>query len=131
MQQITTTTLKTLRAEIDAALATVGQKHGLVLHARNATFNATTATFKLEVATVTDSGLVVTKEAADFKSHAFLVGLKADQLGAEFHYSGRGWTVSGMKPRSKQSILCRRDDGQTFKMTPEFVKLCLAGFGMK
>ena len=48
MSEISRSLLSTLREEINSALAPVAAKHGITLHAGNASYTSTSFTFKLE-----------------------------------------------------------------------------------
>lgn len=56
MKHFDRTNLKILRAQIDAALASVAKNHGIKINAGNATFSGATATFKLEFAAADSDG---------------------------------------------------------------------------
>jgi hypothetical protein len=109
--------LQALRTDIDAALKAVGDKHGISLKLGRGTFSAETATFKLELGTVSDTGVVVTKEAQDFKTYALMFGLKPEHLGQSFKdFDGHSYKVVGLKVRSpKFPVLVERADGARFK----------------
>lgn len=62
-------TLRILRSEIDAALASVGAKHGIDLKAGNARFTADSATFKLECSLLNSDGKAETKELTALKAY--------------------------------------------------------------
>ncbi len=61
-------TLRALRADIDAALAAVGAKHGISLSAGNARFDANTVTFKLNCVLLNSDGKAETREMLDLKA---------------------------------------------------------------
>lgn len=61
-------TLRALRADIDAALAAVGAKHGISISAGNARFDANIATFKLNCALLNSDGKAETREMLDLKA---------------------------------------------------------------
>lgn len=54
--------LRALRADIDAALAAVGAKHGIGLSAGSASFTGDNATFKLECSLLNGAGVAESKE---------------------------------------------------------------------
>lgn len=73
MNKITNELVTTLRAEINAALEAVAEKHGLEIHAGNATYTSTSVTFKVEVADV----------RANWDASIIGTGLLPDDLGKE------------------------------------------------
>lgn len=62
-------TLRILRVDIDAALASVGAKHGIDLKAGNARFTADSASFKLECSFLNSDGKAETKEMIALKAY--------------------------------------------------------------
>ncbi len=90
-------TLRALRGDINAALAAVGAKHGIDLHAGNARFDANTVTFKLNCALLDSDGKAETKEMLDLKAiHPELVN-KRISIGPKTH-----GTIIGFKVRSQK-----------------------------
>lgn len=59
--------LKALRADIDAALAAVGARHGIALKAGNASFTGDNATFKLECSLLNSAGVAESKTTVALK----------------------------------------------------------------
>lgn len=113
------TLLKTLRIDIDQALIAIGEKHGVALKTGNASFTDENATFKLDVATIGESGIAVTKEAADFKLHSLGFNMKPEDLGTEFTSPyGEKFVLMGCKPRSKKATLVAKkvENGVMYKL---------------
>jgi hypothetical protein len=109
--------LKNLRVDIDAALAAVGEKHGVVLSAGNASFerDGSHGNFKLAVSSISKTGFVETKEAAAFKLNAINFHMKLEDLGEEFSTpAGEKFVLIGVRPRSKTAALLatRTEDGR-------------------
>ena len=109
--------LKELRPEIESALAALATKHGISIKLGNASFLNETATFKLELATISSSGVVASKEARDFTRYAFMYGLKPEHLNQVFtDFDGETYTVRGLMSKSrKYPVLVERQDGTQFK----------------
>lgn len=63
--------LKEMREEIDEALKALGEKHGVELHAGNASFTADGGHFKLEISTITDSGQTMDRYAQEFLRYSY------------------------------------------------------------
>jgi hypothetical protein len=109
-------TCRMLRAEIDAALKQVAEKHGISLRAGNARFGPDNMSMKLEAAIISSDGQVKSPERTDFERHAAMFGFKADDLGATFPFRGTTYEIVGLKVRSrKYPVLGKRADGKTFK----------------
>lgn len=125
---ITKDLLKALRPEIEAALAAVAQKHGIVIRAGNCSFTPESATFKLELATIGTNGNVVTKEATAFKINAGFYGLTPDHLGKKFVSGGSEFTLVGYNSRAhKMPFVVKDERGRGFKMSEAAIK---RGFGV-
>ncbi len=119
---ITRQLLKILREEIDQALKTVGEKHGLEFQAGSASFSGNNFTFKLAGSMIGEDGKAVTKEVETFKAFAKLYGLQPEDLGKEFTRHGRRFTICGLKMSAKKyPIMATRDDGERFKFPAEDV----------
>jgi len=107
--------LKTLRVDIDAALAAVGEQHGVQLHAGNASFerDGSNGSFKLTISTISDSGFVETAEAAAFRSISYQFNMTPEDLGEEFSTpAGDKFVLMGARPRSKKAtLLATKVDG--------------------
>jgi len=103
MEQFTKANLKALSAEINAALAVVGEKNKVALTTGNFSFSGKTFTLKIEGAAISESGEVFSQEAANFKQFASSWGLKPEHLGAEFSDSkGNRYKISGANINASQ-----------------------------
>ena len=113
-------TLRVLRADIEAALASVAAKHNLTVTTGGIRYSPTLATVKVEFAKE-GSGNRVEQE---FKRYAELFDLSPDDLGKKFKFNGAVFTVTGLKPNSpKFPLLATRADGKVFKFpVTTFVK---------
>lgn len=100
MNNLTKESLKTLRADMDAALASVGAKHGVRFRLGSCTFWPTTAKFKLELATVGDNGVVVDKDMETLRRYTDILGLSMKDLEKTFKlWDGRSYKLAGYVPR--------------------------------
>lgn len=95
--QIDKNLLTALRADINAALAAVGEKHNVQLLTGNARYSSDNATFKLEVNTIGDSGEAVSKELAALR--AFYPDIENKQVTLR----GEQFTVVGYKTRARKN----------------------------
>ena len=124
------TNLKTLRAEIDAALAGVLAKHGLTADLGNIRFGATDFRCKLnvEVAGNTGQGPVADTEAAaerKFKANAWKFGLTGDEFGKTFTSRGTRYTIIEINPRAKRGgypVIAKNARGTEYKFSAEHAK---------
>lgn len=125
--QFDVTTAKLLRTPIEDALKDLATKYGISIKVGNGSFTSANLTFKLELATLDNTGTIQSKEVQDFKRYAVMFGLKATDLGREFlDWSGRKFFIVGAAPRSsKYPILVRNAKGQRFKFPAKEVQLGL------
>jgi uncharacterized protein YlxP (DUF503 family) len=110
--------LKTLRSAMESALEQVTKQYGVKFSVGSARFSPETATFKVEVATVSTDGAVNTKKVAEFKRYCNLYDLKEEHLGVYITYNRTQYKISGLSPGSwRFPILADRvSDGKTFKL---------------
>lgn len=106
-----------LRAQLEVYCKEISEQLGMDVKLGNASYNANSITFKLELAEIDDSGEVLSKEVTRFKLQADLYHLKPEDLFKQFHANGRTYTVKGLDTRSyKYPILCYcEEDGKTYK----------------
>lgn len=137
MTTITRDFLRALRADLDAAIKSVGEKHGVSLSMGNASFTDVTAKFSLNVAVVSEGQEGASPEeikaAEDWKRYAAIEGL-GDWVGKTFERRtspGVKWTILGYMPRrTSYPILVKRgDSGKKLLLTIDEVKGAMAGKG--
>lgn len=120
--QFDTTNLKAIRADIDAALAAVAAKHGIKLATGKCTYEPSAATFKVEAATLTETGDAMTKEAVDFVRYAPLWNLSPGMLFATFTSRGESYKIIGAMPRRKAQILTRNlATGKLYTFSKDYI----------
>jgi hypothetical protein len=115
-------TLRALRVDLDAAMATIASKYGIQLNAGNISFTSDTATIKV-AAGIIKNGTVVTAEAKSFDQYKGLVGLGAFNVGDSINIQGKQYTITGYKPRSSKAPVCISRDGRGFKVSVDMVKM--------
>ncbi len=121
--------LKLARPRIDEALADLGKELGVKFHTGNASFdaNGTHATFKLDVATLSEHGIAADPEAEAFKSYAALIGMSPDDLGKQIVLRDRVFIIAGYLVKGrKNNILIKDEGGRRFKIADEDVKRALS-----
>ena len=120
--------LRSLRSEIDAALAPLAGRHGLAsLRAGNASFDpvAGTFTFKLEGAAEGAIG----KEAALYQSPDARF-LNLPPLGTTFTSGGKTYRTAGLKANGRRVVCQHTADGKPFLFWVEdVVRLCKVSDG--
>ncbi len=119
-------TVRLIREELAKKLDELEAKFQMQCTVGSASFSESNVTFKVEFATITKDGTVLSREAESFKSHAIFFGLKATDLGRTFRMMGHDYVIAGMMPKSRQyPIIGERKDGKRFKFDVETVKRTL------
>jgi len=121
ISQFSPSTLKALRIEMDEAFAIINKKYGIKLTTGNASYTAETATFKVEAATISDSGTVITKEAQAFEQYKESYKLAEFSVGQTIKLQGKDYTIMGLKPRTKAPVILGRL-GKSYKVTVDMFK---------
>ena len=105
--------VKTLRADIDKALAAIEKKHGVEFNLGTIRFSDTDFRGTLKcVSADKDAGRKM------FERDAFRIGLKRDAYGKTFTHVGRDYRVVGVNTRAKKYPVNVEDvaSGGTYKM---------------
>lgn len=115
--------IRQINSELEAALKQVAEKYGLEVKLGNTRFTSDNFTTKVQVATVGEGGITMSKEATDFNRYKTILGINME-LGQEFQRSGKTYTIVGLKPRSKKyPILAKCSDGKTYKLPVDLVNM--------
>ena len=126
MAKVTSFNRKNIRQinnELEAALKQVAEKYGLEVKLGNTRFTGDNFSTKVQVATVGQDGIAMSKEATDFNRWKTALGINMD-LGQEFQRNGKTYTIVGLKPRSKKyPILAKCSDGKTYKLPVDLVNI--------
>ena len=128
--QLDRTTVAFLLSEVDAAIAKVGEKHGL--HIRRdgrASFTADYAATKIKIALIDNESGGALTDRKQFETFApALYGIPADKFGAEILVNGTAYTLTGFNPNAtKMPFLAKRvSDKKTFKLPGAAVKRALS-----
>lgn len=115
MKTIDRAAIRILNDEILAAAQAIAAKHGLEVKPGRAKYGMTNGSCTVEFATVSEDGVVQTKEADAYAQLCELFGLKFEWLNTEVMISGRPMTIVGLKSRSsKRPILVKDAQGKMF-----------------
>lgn len=120
MTKLTTTLLRDIRTDIDAALKAVGEKYGVTLTTGKCTYADEHAKFQVNLATIGGDGNARTKQSDDYLRFASLRGWNPDLLFQQIKWGDRTMTVIGAYPRRKSPILVRAQDGAQY-LLPDYV----------
>jgi len=121
-------TCKLIRDALECVLASMEKEMGLRAKVGNARFMPTTVTFKIELSTTSEEGIIQDAAAADFRQWSTLWGMEPTDLGRTFRSligdRSYEYKIVGAKPRShKYPILAKQmPDGKTFKFSTSRVK---------
>ena len=124
MKEFNKVNLKLLRKDIDAVLKVVADKHSIQLTAGNASFQERTATMKLEMAIIDESGKAISKYAEEFKALAEMYEMKPEDLGKTLTVQGRVFKITGLnrKNHAYPILVDEISNGKSFKLAVEQVK---------
>ena len=122
------TNLRLLRDDVESALNAVGKKYGIDLRLGTGRFSSENVTFRLEGSVIRAEG-VVTREAAEFRQYADLLGLEASDLGKTFTQGGRRFEITGAKLSSRKYPILARNvlNGKVYKFRVADVREALGG----
>lgn len=118
--------LRAIRADLEAALAAVGTKHGVAFSIGTMRFSPTTFKCELAAATVSAAGDdtpcgVAHKWTIDWNRSAVMFGLPRDALGKTIDYFGRKLVIAGLAPRKSKPVVLK-DGGRFLVVNADFVK---------
>ena len=121
---ITPELLRQMRADIDASMASIGEKYGVKLTCGNASFTATNATYKLAVSVISDGGEVVDKERVALERNLAFLGLSPEHMLKEFKIGSKTFVLHGLRSsaRTKPLLIKSIDDGKTYVATTDAVR---------
>lgn len=94
--------VRQINSEIESALKAVAEKYGVAIKVGNSRFSNNNCTTKIEIATVAESGEVLTKEAVDFNRYASSMFQITKKLGDTFEFRYDTYEIVGLKPRSSK-----------------------------
>lgn len=115
-------TIKQIRKDIDAALESVEEKHGITLELGNIRYSDFQFTTKLKATVVGDAG---DEDLAKFKAALAKNPLQFEEIaeedfGEEFEFHGETFKLVGLNPRAKKFPLIgekiSRSDNRRYKM---------------
>lgn len=120
--------MKLLRNELDALLKTFGEKHGITADLGKGRYAGPYGSFELKLAVKGADGTAKTKEMTALEQLHKCYGLTAEDIKKPFKgMNGHTYTLVGLVPRSPKFPFLGRceEDGVTYKLTEQFVKICM------
>ena len=116
IKQLDKPTVQYLRKRLQAAIAPLAKELGVVMDLGHCTVQTNNCRFQLKVAVLDAGGKPVTEDAEAFKRNAKLFDFEPDDLGKEFAFHGRAYTICGLRPKSrKYPVIARDGNGKDYK----------------
>ena len=118
-------TCKTIGMAMEQALQKVGEEFGVSIKRKSGSFTHTNFTIKIEASVVGQNGVVLSREANNFKSYCGMYNLKPSDLGRTFTSDdGTTYKVTGLSTRSdKYPILAESlKNGRVYKLPERMVQ---------
>ena len=113
------------------AVKKIEGEYGVKFERKGGSFSDTNYTMKIEASVVSKDGIVLSKEAGEFKRYCSMYNLEAEDLGKTFTDStGTEWKIKGLSSRSnKYPIIAEKiGTGKDFKLGERMVQ---KGLGRK
>jgi len=102
-------TCREVEDAIRSALEGVAERYGVGVKVSGGRYSPTTFSPKVEFAVIGADGLAEGSEVKAFRLYAGSYGLKPEDLGRTFSYSGRSFTICGLNPRAPSKPIMARD----------------------
>ncbi|WP_166256336.1 hypothetical protein [Marinobacter salicampi] len=111
------TLTKTIRPALDAKLAELSEELGIQITSGRGTYGDTTGSFKVELATITEDGQVMTPEREAFLRFHELYDLPKEALDAVVEIGGHKVKIAGIKTKAhKNNVVLDSTDGSDRQM---------------
>lgn len=111
-----------IRSELDTELASIGERLGVSLRVGGCRYSNDSATFKLEVELLSETGRPISKEETYLNQNHEFLGIPKDWLGAKLKdpMTGKLYYLRGYKPRApKRPFIIETVDGFNQFITTE------------
>ena len=123
-------TVKMILEDAREALASVADKHGVVLERKHCTYSSTEipVAFKFVVPERTEDGEAIDPKETEFRKCARRFGLEPDDYGKMFRTFNGVYRVCGIKPKARKYPVLGRDinTGKSYTFPADSVKRGLA-----
>jgi len=113
--------LKSLRQDMNAALAKLEKQYGIQINVGNASYSDNEVTFKTKCNTVSKEGTAITKEAQNWPLYAELNGVSQFSIGDRIALQGKIFSIEGWNTRAKKAPVMIKEVGsnKTFKCSAQ------------
>jgi hypothetical protein len=115
--RITDVEVDNLRARLEPLLVRVAAETGMSISMGKITYTGNNAVFAIEAAVRGVGGIVMGREAEAFLLNAMQFGLEFTDLGRDFEHFDKWYRIVGMKPRSKNPVVCQRIEPPSTSLT--------------
>ena len=116
MTKINKPFLNSVRADINAALNSVGEKHGLALSIQSIRYSDTGFNTTLKATVNEDSqGNSIDPDKIEFEKYAAHMGFDSSAFGKTFEQDGKAFIVSGIAPRARKFPILATHSGTQYK----------------
>jgi hypothetical protein len=122
---------RTLGTAVEQSLQKVAEEFGVSIKRKGGSYSSTNYVIKLEASVIGKGGVVLSREAEDFKNYYKMYNLELSDLGKTFtSEDGVQYKIKGLSTRSgKYPILAENlSNGKTFKLPERMVQ---RGLGRK
>ena len=120
----------TLGTAVEQALQKVGEEFGVKIQRKSGTYSPTSYTMKIEASVIGQDGIVLSREAEDFKTYCHMFNLEPSDFGKTFVVDGTIYKIKGLSIRSSKFPILAENmlNGKTFKLPERTVQ---RGLGRK
>jgi|ERR1035437_1224884 hypothetical protein len=124
MDKFTPTNLEVIRKDINAAIQSIAEKHGITLHVGHGSYTSASVTFKLEGKLSGNSEAMVSQN----KSYAIMLGLPENIVGSTFTSQGKKMKITGLNPKKPKYAIEVKDidTGKGYGFSLEGIKGLIA-----
>ena len=120
---ITKQMLKEIRSDLEKVLEEIGEKHGVIIKAGNASFTPVEATMKIEITSVDKDSDEYRK--SEWDKHCKIYGFNPEDYGLECIDKGERYRLVGFNPGSPKNRIkiIRIRDGAEYRCSIQMCKL--------
>ena len=116
IKQLDKATVTYIRKRLKAAVKPLAEELGVVIDLGHCTFQSSNCRLQLKVAVLDSKGKGITEKVDSFRSNAKLFGFESSDLGREFIFQGKPYTICGFRAKSrKYPVIARSGNGKDYK----------------
>lgn len=111
---------KQFRADVDAALASVGEKYGVDIKCGNISYGSNHFDTRLNATKKVVNG--VSYEQAEFERVCLIYGFDPEDFGKEFEVQGKTYKLIGFNPKARKKPIIAECEGTRYVFDSNAVK---------